>query len=157
VRCHLTARSGMIARMQSRGIALQRCLNGYALIQWLVISGSPYSDSWLHSSKLSFLNCSFQDSLTSNISLAGTLHMQSIFRSEFWLPKHVSNQILVKSAFKALRTLASFSKCGTWVSGRCQPSCRIAEQNQSSEILTPKLQLFWQSPNLQKLYDDLEV
>jgi len=46
-------------------------LNGYAWIQWLGIASSPYSDSYLHTLKLSFLNVSFQDSLSSNFTLDG--------------------------------------------------------------------------------------
>jgi len=46
-------------------------LNGYAWIQWLGIASLSYSDSELHSSKLTFLNVSFQDSHSSNFTLNG--------------------------------------------------------------------------------------
>jgi len=44
-------------------IEVHRKLKGYAWNQWLGIASSPYSDSYLHSSKLSRLNVRFQDSL----------------------------------------------------------------------------------------------
>ena len=76
-----------------------------------------------------------------------------IFGYKFWRPKHTFGQNTVKSWFRDLRTQASLSKCGTWVSRSCQPSCRVAEQNQPFEILALKLpQLFWQSLNLQKIF-----
>ena len=54
-------------------------------------------------------------------------------------------------------TQAWLSRCGTWVSGSCRPWCRVAEQVLSFEIRVLRLQLFSQSPNLQKLFQDLEA
>jgi len=53
-------------------IEVHQSLNGYAWIQWLGIAILPYSDIELHSSKLSILNVSFQDFLSSNFTLDGT-------------------------------------------------------------------------------------
>jgi len=86
-------------------------------------------------------------------SLDATWSTKSVFGYVFRQPKHTFSQNTVKSWFKDLRTWARLSKCGTWVSGSCRPSCKVAEQNQSFEILALKLpQLFWKSPNLEKLF-----
>jgi len=95
--------------------------------------------------------------VSSNLSFHGNWSAWSIFRYEFWRPKHKFSQNLVKSSFKALGTQVALSKCGTWVSGSCRPACIVAEQNLSFEIHPLILQPFWQSPNFQKLFLDFEA
>jgi len=68
-------------------------LHGYAWIECLGIASSPYSpysESELHSSMLYSVNVSFQDFLSSNFTLDGNWFPWSIFRYEFWRPKHTS-------------------------------------------------------------------
>jgi len=101
--------------------------------------------------ELSFLNSIVQDCLTSNISLEGNQFTIYIFRSPFSWPEDAFSQNPVKSAINALRTYTSVSKCVTWLSRSCRPPSGVAEQNLSFESLALKLQLVWQSPNLQKL------
>jgi len=50
---------------------VHQSFNGDAWIEWLGIASSPHFDSYLHSSKLFYLNLSSQDSLSLNFSLDG--------------------------------------------------------------------------------------
>ena len=151
--CHLTVGRGRtIASMQFRGIEVHQSLNGAAWIQCLGMAGSPYIYSELNSLTLSFLNWRIQHSLPSNCAVHLYWFPQSIFWYRIWRPEHSFVQNLVICMLNALRTLASLSKCDTWVSGSCWPSWRVTQQNLSIVILTLQLQLVCKSLNMQKRF-----